>query len=190
MAPWLKSGGTGRGFAPADVRADAVCNPRCCRLDRIGLEMGVAGGGLDSVVTQQLADHLEALAEVECAGRKAVAEVMQAYVTRRCGDSGREPSARRARTRREEVEPRSRRGGPASRPYRTGAGFPHGIVFRCARRFPRRALGFADEKPSTSCANERFRLLPPPPRSWRCRSSASSSSPRTRVWPCRGRQRW
>ena len=68
--------------SPFDLRNSAG-NAVCGRLDGIVGEVGVAGGGLDLRMAQELADHGQALADEQFATGKA------------CGDRG--PARRRAR---------------------------------------------------------------------------------------------
>ena len=62
-----------------DLR-DPARNPVGGGLDRIVGEMGVAGGGLDLVVPEQLADHRQALADQQAAAGKGVSQIVNTKV--------------------------------------------------------------------------------------------------------------
>ena len=61
--------------SPCDV-GDTVCGG----LEGIVGERGVAGGGLDLGVAEQLADHGQAFADRQPAAGEAVAQVVEAHV--------------------------------------------------------------------------------------------------------------
>ena len=64
----------------AQIAVDAVADAGGGGLDGVAREMGVAGGGLNLRVAEQLADHRKASAQSQGSGCRGVAMVMDSNV--------------------------------------------------------------------------------------------------------------